>query len=220
MSLPLHEEPKIVEIEESDPEPIEVVEFSKAVANLLTDENKNKSLGEVSGNLNNYLIEIKRLVETNEISSTKLRKEIQKHVTDEKLKPGSVAQLLVGCINDECPLQKEVAEDISFIYDSVTRKLVPLTPISSPVSEESYAVLYISGDPSEIKISSLTEIEAMGFRRIKIKHKKLNESTYKTFSIDNLEDYILTNQNNFSQKGKFLLLVFLAVLLLIYLSKR
>ena len=223
-SLFLEEENKIEElsdVEEEEKQEVKVVNFSDAVANLLTEENKNKSLGEVSEDLNDYLIEIKRLVETNEISYDKLRTEIRKHVDQEnKLKPGSVAQLLVGCINDECPLQKEVAEDISFIYDGNSRELIPLTNISNPVSSESFAVLYISGDPREVKISSLSKIESMGFKKIKIKHKKINESNYKTFTIDNLEDYIESNKLEFDQKGKFLLLFLVIVLLMLYLSRR
>ena len=46
----------------------------------------------------------------------------------ENVRPGSVAQLLLVVANeDSCPLQKEEAVDISFIYDHKTDKIVPLT---------------------------------------------------------------------------------------------
>ena len=61
------------------------------------ETNKDKSLGEVSAELNDYLIEIKELVESNEISYDELKEEIRKHLkSKDKVKPGSVAQLLMA----------------------------------------------------------------------------------------------------------------------------
>lgn len=196
------------------------VKLSDAVATLLTEENKDKNLGEVSQELNSYLIEIKDLVESNEISYDRLREEIQKHMDfGENTRPGSVAQLLMGCVNEnECPLQKEQAVDISFIYDHNTNKIVPLTKITGPVSDDSYCVIYINGDPQSIKLESLHELENMGFTKIKIKHKRPKESEYKTLDIGDIQSLINKN-NSMGNKKTFIIAIFLVMILLLYLYR-
>ena len=197
-----------------------IVKLSDAVAKLLNENNKNKSLGEVSRELNEYLIEIKELVESNEISYDTLKDEIKKHIEgSDKIKPGSVAQLLVGCIKDECPLYKETAEDVAFIYDSKKHNVVPLTKFSNPLSTDSYAVLYLNGSPNDIKVAALKQIEELGFQKIKIKHKGVKESRYKTIDIENIDKYIYYNSKDFSKKGLLTLSFFIILLLLIYLYK-
>ena len=65
-----------------------IVKLSDAVSKLLDEDNKDKSLGEVSEELNAYLIEIKELVESNEINYDTLKDEIRKHIqTKESIKP-------------------------------------------------------------------------------------------------------------------------------------
>ena len=197
------------------------VKLSDAVARLLTEDNKDKNLGEVSQELNNYLIEIKELVESNEISYDRLRDEIQKHMSiKEDVRPGSVAQLLVGCMSEEsCVLQKEEAVDISFIYDHKLDKIVPLTKAYGPVSENSYCVIYINGNPESIKIEALLELEGLGFKKIKIKHKKPNEANYKVLDISDIQDVINRNNKSITSKGTLIISVFLVMLLLLYLFK-
>ena len=187
---------------------------------LLKEDNKDKNLGEVSEELNTYLIEIKDLVESKEISYEKLKSEIQKHIDiRENVRPGSVAQLLVGCVNEtECPLQKEKAMDVSFIYDHKTDKLVPLTNITSPLTEDSYCVIYINGDPKNIKIEALMELEKMGFKRIKIKHKNIKSSKYSTIDISDIQAMINENQN-LTSRGAFVIAIFLVILLLLYIYR-
>ena len=196
------------------------VKLSDAVAKLLTEDNKDKNLGEVSEELNRYLIEIKDLVESKEISYDKLRKEIQKHINvRENVRPGSVAQLLVGCVREnECPLQKEKAMDISFIYDHKLDKLVPLTSISSPVTDNSYCIIYINGDPNNIKVEALLEIEKMGFKKIKVKHKKTNASKYSTIDINDIQTMINENQS-LTKRGTFIVAIFVVILLLLYIYR-
>jgi hypothetical protein len=196
------------------------VKLSDAVAKLLTEENKDKNLGEVSEELNNYLIEIKDLVESNEISYDRLRDEIQKHIdSGENTRPGSVAQLLMGCVDqEECPLQKEKATDISFIYEHKTNKIIPLTTINAPVSEDSYCIIYINGDPETIKLESLIELEKMGFTKIKIKHKKPSGSEYNTIDIGDIHS-MLNKKNGFDRKKTFIIAIFLVMLLLLYLYR-
>lgn len=197
------------------------VKLSDAVAKLLTEDNKDKNLGEVSQELNNYLIEIKELVESNEISYDRLRDEIQKHMNlKEDVRPGSVAQLLVGCMNeDSCPLQKEEAVDISFIYDHKTDKIIPLTKAYGPVSENSYCVIYINGRPESIKIEALMELESLGFKKIKIKHKKPNEANYKVLDISDIQTIINKNDTSFGSRGTMIVAIFLVMLLLLYLYR-
>lgn len=195
-----------------------IVKLSDAVSKLLDEDNKDKSLGEVSEELNTYLIEIKELVESNEINYDTLKDEIRKHIqTKESIKPGSVAQLLVGCIKDECPLHKETAEDVSFIYDSKKHTIVPLSKYSNPLSMESYAVLYINGDPHQIKVGALKTLENLGFQKIKIKHKAVNESVYKTLDIENIDKYIYHNNTEFSKKGLLMFSGFVLLILLLYM---
>ena len=197
------------------------VKLSDAVAKLLTEDNKDKNLGEVSEELNSYLIEIKELVETNEISYDELRDEIQKHVdVGQNIRPGSVAQLLMGCVNEsECPLQKEKAVDISYIYDHKLNKILPLTNINSPVSDDSYCVIYINGDPSSIKVEALLELEKRGFKKIKIKHKKPNQPQYKVIDIGDIQNMINQNQK-FSSKGTLIVAIFIVMLILLYLYNK
>ena len=196
------------------------VKLSDAVAKLLTEENKDKNLGEVSEELNTYLIEIKDLVESNEISYDRLRDEIQKHIdSGENTRPGSVAQLLMGCVDqEECPLQKEKATDISFIYEHKTNKIIPLTTINAPVSEDSYCIIYINGDPETIKLESLMELEKIGFTKIKIKHKKPSGSEYNTIDIGDINS-MLNKKNGFDRKKTFIIAIFLVMLLLLYLYR-
>ena len=197
------------------------VKLSDAVAKLLTEDNKDKNLGEVSQELNNYLIEIKELVESNEISYDRLRDEIQKHMNlKEDVRPGSVAQLLVGCMNeDSCPLQKEEAVDISFIYDHKTDKIVPLTKAYGPVSENSYCVIYINGKPETIKIEALMELESLGFKKIKIKHKKPSEPNYKVLDISDIQTMINKNDTSLGSRGTLIVAIFLVMLLVLYLYR-
>lgn len=196
------------------------IKLSDAVEKLLKEDNKDKNLGEVSEELNTYLIEIKDLVESKEISYEKLKSEIQKHIDiRENVRPGSVAQLLVGCVNEtECPLQKEKAMDVSFIYDHKTDKLVPLTNITSPLTDNSYCVIYINGDPKNIKIEALMELEKMGFKRIKIKHKTIKSSKYSTIDISDIQSMINENQN-LTSRGAFVIAIFLVILLLLYIYR-
>ena len=199
-----------------------VQKLTDAVGKLLTEENKDKSIGEISKELNEYLIEIKDLVESNEISYDVLKDEIRKHMDfDKSVKPGSVAQLLIGCVQGEsCPLHKEPAQDVSFIYDNKQHKVVPLTKYSNPISEESYCILYINGDPNEIKVEALRKLEEFGFDKIKIRHKRSSERKYRTLDIKNIDNYIKQGNLDFSKKGLLLISTILFIFLSIYLYKK
>ena len=196
-----------------------VLKLTDAVAKLLSRENKDKSLGEVSKELNDHLIEIKELVESNQISYDSLKEEIKKHIEfKDGLKPGSIGQLLIGCMEgNECAMSKETAEDVAFAYDTSKHVIIPLTNLKNPISNESYCVLYINGSPSDINVNSLKELEKTGFTKIKIKHKNINETSYKTLDIENINKYIEFSKQDFSKNGIMTVGTLLILILLIYL---
>lgn len=192
-----------------------IVRLSDAVAKLLAIENKDKSLGEASPELNDYIITIKELVENGEITYEILQKEIAKHLEEnENTLPGSLAQLLIGCVNDKgaCPMKQNKAQDIPFAYDNKLNKIIPLSNQSEARNENSYAVLYFTGQPKSLDIESLKYLEDIGFRKLKIEYKTVASANYKTLYVENLSKYIYSQP----EKGDDnLLYVIGAIILLI-----
>jgi len=196
---------------------IEKVKLEKAVQELLQRENRDRSPGEVSTELNSYLIEIKESVESGEIDHRRLGDEIRKNLEgDEKMLPGSVGQLLVGCISGEeaCPMRKERATDVSFIYDKETGKILPLTKNVSPVSETSEAILYLNCSPENLDMESLRELTQSGFKNIKVRFKDPKKNTYVTLDSNEIKKMIFFQ--NFTQNNN--LLFFITVVCLILLG--
>jgi hypothetical protein len=194
--------------------------LTDSVAQLLSRENKDKSLGEVSQELNDCLIEIKELIESNEITYDSLKDEIRKHIElKDGLKPGSIGQLLIGCMEgSECAMSKETAKDISFAYDTKKHVIIPLTRLNNPISKDSYCILYINGSPGDVNIDALKDLEKTGFSKIKIRHKNINESKYKTLDIDDINKYIInTSKADFSKNGIMMTGTLLVLILLFYL---
>lgn len=169
------------------------IQFSEAVSELLSSENKNKSFGEVSEELNDYLIIIKEAVENGKITYAALRNEISKHLTSEdEAIPGSLAQLLLGCVkeNGSCHFEPTVNQEIPFVYDNNYNKIFPLSKKNKPRSENDYAVLYFTGLPDNLDIETLKYLEDNGFNKLKIEYKNIDGSKYKTIHIENLKRYI------------------------------
>ena len=192
--------------------------FSRIVKRLLSEENKDKLLGEISEDLEQYIADIKNMVDAGTITYDQLRDEISKNLNIiEDQRPGSVAQMLLGCIDEEsCPMRQEEVLDIPYFYDKEQNKIIPITRISNSITNDSYAVIYITGSPSDISIDALKELEENGFNKIKIMYKRNTKTKYKTFNIDNLNLY-MNPQNAFNYKTGALVLVLLAVILfLIY----
>lgn len=192
--------------------------FSRIVRRLLSEENKDKLLGEISDDLEQYIADIKNMVDAGTITYDQLRDEISNNLNiTEDQRPGSVAQMLLGCIDEEsCPMRQEEVLDIPYFYDRDQKKIIPMTRINSSITNDSYAVVYITGSPSDISIDALRELEENGFSKIKIMHKKSTKSKYKTFNIDNLNLY-MNPQNMFNYKTGALVMVLLAIILfLIY----
>lgn len=192
--------------------------FSTLVRRLLSEENKDKLLGEISEDLEQYIAGIKNMVDSGVITYDQLRDEISNNLNiQEEQIPGSVAQMLLGCIDEEsCPMRQEEILDIPFLYDKEQGKVIPMTRLNGALTSESYAVIYITGNPSDISIDSLRELEDNGFRKIKIMYKHSTKSKYKTFNIDNLNSY-MNPENMFNYKTGALVMVLLSIILfLIY----
>jgi hypothetical protein len=190
------------------------INFSEAIAKLLSEENKDKSFGEVSEELNDYVVNIKEAVESGEITYETLQKEISKHLdSDDKTLPGSLAQLLIGCVGDKgsCPLNANKAQDIPFVYDNKYNKIFPLTRQEAPYNENNYAVLYFTGQPKNLNIESLKYLEKAGFNKLKIEYKNINTSKYKTIYIENLKKYIYSQP----EKGDDNLLYLLGIIFIL-----
>lgn len=192
--------------------------FSRIVRRLLSEENKDKLLGEISEDLEQYIADIKNMVDAGTITYDQLRDEISKNLNiSQEQRPGSVAQMLLGCIDEEsCPMRQEEVLDIPYFYDKKEKKVIPMTRINSSITNDSYAIIYITGSPSDISIDALKELEENGFNKIKIMYKKSTKSRYKTFNIENLNSY-MNPQNIFNYKNGALVLVLLSIILfLIY----
>lgn len=198
-------------------------DLNKAVTELLSDENRNKSLGEVSSSLNNYIITIKELVDNGTITLDQLKEEITKHLDKKDLiKPNSLAHLLVGCVGDKnaCMMKSEKPEDIPFIYDSKTQTLLPISNLTEPLTSDTYAVVYISGNPKNISIDAFKTLEAKGFNKLKIEYKGVANANYKTLTIDNLRHYIVNKPEKNISFSIMIIGFLLVVILIMYNTKQ
>ena len=153
-----------------------------------------------------------------------MRDEISKHVDLNKRNiPGSVSQLLIGCINENgsCPMKREQAEDIAFAYDEKNKTILSLSKTNTPLTEDTYAVLYVTGHPSTIDIDCLHDLENKGFKKLRIEYKEVSSSNYKSLNIENLKKYLYfkpgTKNNN---NGVMIICFLLALILLIYVIKK
>ena len=198
------------------------VKLSEAVGKLLSVENKDKSLGEIGDELSGFLIEIKEMVDAGKITYNGLTQEISKYMDSSEVpKPGSVSQLLLGCIEGEdwCPL-REKENDVSFFYDPDTQRFVPVS--GSESTKGNCAVIYLSGDPRDIDVDSLKELEDKGFQKMKIRYRGIADSIYKEIDITNLQKYIsrlsrhtIIEESEGNKFNTFMSIVFLVVILII-----
>jgi hypothetical protein len=196
---------------------ISTVSLSKAVSELLSSKNKNKSLGEASLELNDYIIKIKDLVDAGDITLEQLREEITKHLdSKEVIVPNSLAQLLIGCVGDKetCLLKPEKAEDVAFLYNTQKGKLQALSKINTiPLTEDSVAVLYLTGNPNKINLDSLKFLEEQGFKKLRIEYKDIKSANYKVINIDNLKRYIYSKPDDANIFHSVMILGFLLLLI-------
>ena len=201
----------------------DLIKLSDAIKKLLSEENKDKSLGELNKELTDYVIEIKELTESKSISFDRLKEEISKHIDIQHDNlPGSIAQLLVGCIGEEgsCPVnKKEQPDNVPFIYDNKTKSIKPISRITSPMTDESYAVIYVSGKLSDLSVDALKNLLDLGFKRLKVEYKEVSSSDYKTVNIENLKKYIYFKPEENNSSGINILIFLMALIILFYILK-
>lgn len=200
------------------------VKLSEAVGRLLSDENRDKSLGEIGDDLSDYLVQIQHMVNEGKITYNGLTQEISKYLDgSDAPKPGSISQLLLGCVEGEdwCPMSGKV-EGVSFFYDPDSQRFVPISIVPQKISPRDYAIIFLSGDPRDVDIDSLKELEAKGFQKVKIRYRETSEAFYKEIDISNLEKYItrlskksIINENEETKINTFMSISFLIIILII-----
>lgn len=177
------------------------IKLTDAIGKLLSEDNRDKTLGEIGEDLSGYLVEIKDMVKSGEITYSVLMEEISRYIErGQTPKPNTVAQLLMGCgEGDEwCPLD-ESENEVSFYYDSEAKKFISISDEDSPRNLDTYAVVFLTGNPKDLDISSFESLASKGFEKLKIKFKDVSESVYKELEIGDLEKHIYRNTK--SQTG-------------------
>ena len=194
--------------------------FSRMMTKLLSEENKDKLLGEISDELEQYIAEIKNMVDSGSITYDQLREEISKNINlRQDQQPGSVAQMLLGCIDEEsCPMRQEEIMDVPFFYDKENDSVIPITQISTSISPDSNAVIYLTGSPSDVSISTIKKLQEQGFTKVKIMYKRSSRSKYRTFNISNVQLY--TNPTKMFNSKTIFLVAFLMMIILYMYFKR
>lgn len=173
-------------------------ELNNLLAELLSDDNKDRTLGELDNRLSIQLSELKKMIDLGIIDYSDLQKEISKYIDiNEQSIPGSVSQLLKGCLSSSgsCPINRD--NFISYTYDVETHKLISLSN-DSEIKTNSKAVIYLTGAPSDIKPEIISKLHSKGFSKLTIKFKDLTMSNYETEEIENLEDYLSGSDNKTS----------------------
>lgn len=195
------------------------IKLTDAIGKLLSEDNRDKTLGEIGEDLSGYLVEIKDMVKSGDITYSVLMEEISKYIERGQIpKPNTVAQLLMGCgEGDEwCPLD-ESENEVSFYYDSEGKKFVSISEEDEPRNGDTYAVVFLTGNPKDLDISSFETLASRGFEKLKIKFKDVSDSVYKELEIGDLEKHI--RRNTKSQPGDkismFMSISFLLVVLLV-----
>ena len=185
--------------------------FSIIIKKLLSDENRDKLLGDISEEIEEFIMDIKDLIDSGEISYDQMRNELTKNINVNTLhRPGSVAQMLIGCTNeDSCPMKQEELMDIPYFYDKYEDTLLPITRNSFPVSDNSYAVIYVTGDYKDISIDKIKELYSKGFKKLKIMHKTGTRSRYNITKIEDVYEYLTTPEIDY---GKYAISVGVSII--------
>lgn len=173
-------------------------ELNDLLSELLNKDNRDLTLGELDVELNNKLSELKKMIDLGVIDYMDLQKEISKHIDiNEQSLPGSVSQLLKGCLSSSgsCPINRD--NFISYTYDLTNDKLIALSN-DSQVKENSSAVIYITGEPSDISLDAMKSLLDKGFSKLIIKYKDLTMSNYDTHEIHNLKEHLNNDDNTTS----------------------
>lgn len=174
------------------------VELNNLLSELLSVENRDKTLGELDQALNSKLSELKKMIDIGIIDYRELQKDISKFIDiHEQSVPGSISQLLKGCLSSSgsCPINRDT--NISYTYDTASNTLIPLNQ-EVQIQNNACAIIYLIGEPSDIDVKSLQELKDKGFNKLKIKYKDLTMSNYDTFEINDLNDHLSTEDNTTS----------------------
>ena len=200
--------------------------FSCIMKKLLSDENKDKLLGDISEDIEESIMEIKDLIDSGEISYDQMRDELTKNLNVNSLhRPGSVAQMLIGCTSeDSCPMKQEELLDIPYFYDNYEDTLMPITRTNGPISDKSYAVIYVTGNYKDIGKDKLKELYSKGFKRVKIMHKTGTRTRYNITKIEDIHSFINSPEIDYSKyaigAGVSIVSVILLLLLIRYLKSK
>jgi hypothetical protein len=194
------------------------------IKELLSSTNKDKALRNLPSDLYESMLEIKEMIDSNEITQDDLGKAIMDNLENNKNPlPGSVGQLLVGCLKGGCPLKYEEINDIPYIYNAKDDTFMRMSNIDTNISPGSYAIIYMTtGMPSDIKRSVFSSLMEKGFTRAKILYKKNLTDSYKTKIINNIKSY---HKGGETPKYKnmatyFMILTILTILMYSYLKRK
>ena len=126
------------------------IKVSDAIETLLSEDNRDKTVGEIGEDLTDYLVQIKDMMKNGE-STTILMEEISKYIEPgETPKPNTVAQFLVGCVEGDkwCPIIK-TENEVSFYYDSEQKKFISISDDDTPRNSETHAIIFLTGNPKD-----------------------------------------------------------------------
>lgn len=182
---------------------------------LLSEDNRDRELGEISRDVQNYFLKVRNLMEKDNASYDTIKEEILRNIPDEsEMKPGSIAQLLYGCLKEETNDERRAtSNEVNFLYED--GKLSRLESMEDVIGDETYAVVHITGNPRDITLENLKEINVMGFKKLKIKYKSQFSLSWKVFSIENLEKYINLKSGVFGNNSVFIGAIVLILALII-----
>lgn len=173
--------------------------FSRIMKTLLSGDNKDKLLGEISDDLEDAIIQVKNMIDSGEITHHELQQEISKNLNlGENHVPGSVAQMIIGCTKeDSCPMRQEELMDIPYFYDQREDSLIPITKIDMPIGAQSYAVVYMTGG-KKLTPKVIAQLQNSGFTKAKVMFKNSTHDKYKMSIYENLNQSPVEADGNFN----------------------
>lgn len=195
--------------------------FSATMKKLLSEDNRDKLLGEISEDIEESIMTVKDMIDSGEITYEEMKQELTKNLNVNTLhRPGSVAQMLVGCTSeDSCPMKQEELLDIPYFYDNYEDIFIPITRADSPISDNSFAVVYITGDYKDLGKDKLKELFSKGFKKVKIMHKTDTRARYNIKVIDDLDGYLKAKSVDYSKYTVGIGATVLALVLLFFVIK-
>lgn len=179
---------------------------------LLNTNNKNKKLNELEPHLIKKLINVKKNLENFNIDFDFFKKEL---ITDDNILPGSIQQILIGCLKEKehCSFINNL--EIPYVYDILKQDIFPIIE-NYIIVPKTVITVYIDHDIIKFNKKCLKKFINKGINKIKIKYKKNNEFHYTNIDINNLKEYI--NKDNYSYIGLYIIL-FICVILFLHFHR-